>query len=85
MGRSLYQLATRLAVSLPPAQDPRDNRARALWKKPVYRLAVILVDYPDVKHAAPVALGPAHSARRRPAPVAVHDDGDMEGFSDFGR
>ncbi len=44
-----------IEASLPPAQDPRDNRARALWKKPVYRLAVILVEYPDVKHEPTVA------------------------------
>ncbi|HEY2951061.1 MAG TPA: M6 family metalloprotease domain-containing protein, partial [Verrucomicrobiae bacterium] len=41
------EVEAKLAVS---DTSPSGNVARNLWKRDVYRLAVILVEYPDVKH-----------------------------------
>ena len=40
----------KLEIRLPRAPDPVENRARTYWHKPNYRLAVIPVEFPDVRH-----------------------------------
>ena len=52
--RGQDQLEVRATLQADPASSPRaagwDDRLPGAWKKPAYRLAIIGVEYPDVKH-----------------------------------
>ena len=40
----------KIEVRLPRLPNPGENRARDYWRKDTYRLAVIPIEFPDVKH-----------------------------------
>lgn len=57
--RGKGELEVRATLQADPAGSPRaagwDDRLPGAWKKPAYRLAVIGIEYPDVKHNPKVA------------------------------
>jgi len=56
------EVEVRVSLGEAPAQENRNAIERTVWQKDVYRLAVVAIEYPDVKHNPAITTAEWHEA-----------------------